>query len=540
MVINKRFAATAIFFLVSAFGFSQDNRYMVFFKDKSGSPFSVSEPSQYLSQKAIDRRIRHGITVTETDFPVNAGYVQQVEATGAAVFYTTRWMNGVLVQCPASLINSIQALAFVDKVEFVAPNAKLQNNGRKSINQRKKDLPVKTELPQVDMIGVPEMHYDGFRGEGMSIAVFDGGFLGVDAAAPFQEVFTEGRYNTILSHDFVANSGNVFQYDDHGTMVFSLIAANVPDAFTGGAYEANFQLYVTEDGSSEYRVEEYNWLFAAERADSAGVDIIHSSVGYYDFDQSSMNYTLAQMDGKTAVSTKAAQWAAERGVLVVCSAGNEGNIPAWKIITAPADAVDVLAIGNVTAQGNRNGSSSTGPTADGRIKPDLAAMGTGVTVVKPNGSLGTATGTSLSAPLVTGLAAGIWQRYPEKTNKEIMDVLKKTATQAKNPDMYLGYGIPHYKAVVNYLERQQQTNTFEVYPNPTADTVTVRPINPDTITSCRVEIISSQGQLVSEHQVEFSWLNDRYKADLSNVAAGMYYLRIWVGAQRFVFKVMKK
>jgi serine protease AprX len=370
--------------------------------------------------------------------------------------------------------------------------------------------------------------------------VFDGGFLGVDAAAPFQEIFSEGRFNATLSHDFVANSDDVFQYDDHGTMVLSLISANVPDAFTGGAYEANFQLYVTEDASSEYRIEEYNWLFAAERADSAGTDIIHSSLGYSDFDQSSMNYTLAQMDGKTTVSTRAAQWAAERGILVVCSAGNEGGIPNWRIITAPADAVDVLAIGNVNASGQRNPSSSTGPTSDGRIKPDLVAMGSGVTIVRPNGTIGTASGTSLSAPLVTGLAAGIWQRYPELSNLELMELLKKSASRSMSPDNDLGYGIPHYTAAVNYREHEQQTEIFEVFPNPVRDTVVLKPINPDTITSCRVELISSVGQLISERTVEFSWLNDRYKTDLSHLPPGIYYLRVWLGRRHFVFKMVKQ
>src|SRR5690606_22602049 len=151
---------------------------------------------------------------------------------------------------------------------------------------------------------------------------------------PFQHIFDDARMNLTVSTDFVRNTNDVFQYDDHGTQVFSVIAAFQEGLFTGGSYEAEYQLYVTEDVSSEYRIEEYNWLFAAERADSAGVDVVNSSLGYYDFNDSNMNYTQSAMDGKTTVASKAAQMLADRGVIVVCSAGNEGNI-AWKLITAP-------------------------------------------------------------------------------------------------------------------------------------------------------------------------------------------------------------
>jgi hypothetical protein len=340
----------------------------------------------------------------------------------------------------------------------------------------------------------------------------------------------------------VRNTKDVFQYDNHGTNVLSVIAAEIPDDFTGGAYEANFQLYVTEDVFSEYRIEEYNWLFAAERADSAGVDIVNSSLGYYDFDppyDATMNYTTAQMNGVTAVVTRAAQMLANRGVVVVCSAGNEGNVPSWRIIAAPADAVDVIAVANVNAQGIVSSSSSIGPSSDGRIKPDLAALGSGVSVIKPDGTTSTSSGTSLSAPLITSLVAGVWQAYPHLTSKEVIQVLKMTASRASDPNFLIGYGIPNFRAVANYLDRTSQTEIFEVYPNPITDTVTVSPLDPDSIASCRVELISAQGQLIANDSVNFSWTNNTYKADLTSVSPGLYYIRIWHGARRFVFKVIK-
>ena len=537
MVIYRVF----LFFLLLSLGgaaFSQD-RYMVFFKDKAGSNYTTNQPLSFLSQKAVDRRIKLGVGVSTADIPVSAEYVSDVKETGAEVYFSTRWLNGVLVQCEASLIPSIESLAFVDRVEFVAPQARLTNAGRRKITLKRKNASAGIETKtQLDMVGITQMHTDAFQGEGITIAVFDGGFQGVDTIKAFQHIFLEDRFNESASYDFVTNSGNVFQFDDHGTQVFSVIAGYIPDAFTGGAMKANFQLYVTEDDFSEHRIEEYNWLFAAERADSAGVDIITSSLGYYDFDIESHNYTKEQMDGETAVSTRAAQLAADRGILVVCSAGNEGTKP-WKIITAPADAEDVLAIGNVTAQGILSPSSSRGPTAVGAIKPDLVALGTAVRTIRGNGTLAFSTGTSLSTPLVTSLAAGVWQTHPELTNFEVIEALRRTASNANTPNNDIGYGIPNYIAVVNYFEQNLQPNIFEVLPNPVVDTVTIRPFDPQQISSCSVEVVGADGRIVRKDTVQFSWLNPSHRANLSHLAPGVYILRVLTGRSKHTFRFVK-
>jgi subtilisin family serine protease len=338
----------------------------------------------------------------------------------------------------------------------------------------------------------------------------------------------------------VHNGADVFQYDDHGTEVLSVIAAEIPDAFTGGAHEATFQLYITEDVPTEYRIEEYNWLFAAEMADSAGVDIIHSSLGYYDFDDVTMNYSREQMDGKTTVVSRAAQWAADRGILVVTSAGNEGAIDTWRIITAPADAQDLLAIGAVNSALQKTSTSSIGPTADNRIKPDLAALGAGVKVVKASGQISTSSGTSLAAPLITSLAAGVWQRYPDLTNKEVIALLKQTASQANNPDNLLGYGIPNFQAVVNFQEQTPQLAEFEIFPNPLVDdTLTISPFDPGVIETCDIEIISAHGQVLGRDTAHFNWLNRNYKTDMSGLASGIYYIRVFHEKRRHTFRLVK-
>lgn len=539
MASIRRHLLLLLLFAPAALAFGQVNRYMVFFTDKDETAYTLDNPLEFLSEKAVERRVRQGIEITPMDFPVNAAYVEGVREAGAGVFFRSRWVNGVLVQCDASLVASLEALPFVSAVEFVAPFQRLSPSGGRSLTVRRRSADIGPQTAtQLQMLGIHEMHADNFRGEGMTIAVFDGGFLGVDQTGPFQPIFDEGRFNEVASFDFVRNSGNVFQYDDHGTEVLSVIAAYVPDAYTGGAYKADFQLYVTEDVGSEYRIEEYNWLLAAERADSAGVDIINSSLGYYDLDLVEMQYTKDQMDGTTAVVSKAAQWAADRGILVVCSAGNEGNKP-WRIITAPADAKDVIAVANVTSKGNLNASSSRGPTADGRIKPDLAALGTGVRTIRASGLDGTSTGTSLASPLIASLAAGVWQRYPDLSNKELMEVLKASASNAENPNNDIGYGIPNYLAVVHHVEHVG-TRGFDVFPNPVRDTLNVRPLHPDDATRVRLELISALGKRVGDGEIIFSWLGERFSTDLSALGAGLYYLRITTGDERIVYRLVKE
>lgn len=525
----------------SQFCYSQVNRYMVFFKDKSGGSFTTTNPSLYLSTRAIERRIKQNISISELDLPVNDDYVQALRTAGAGVFYKTRWMNGVLVQCDASLLATLDDFSFVKSIELVAPKPKLTNGRTHSVSQRKEDVVSGTSetSAQLQMLGIDQMHSDGYHGEGVTIAVFDAGFPGVNTTTPFQLLMNENRVDLTVSHDFVYNTSNVFRYDSHGTQVLSTIAAYQESVFTGGAYKANIQLYVTEDIANEYRIEEYNWLFAAERADSAGVDIISSSLGYTDFDDASMDYSKSDLDGKTAVVTRAAQLASERGILVICSAGNEGA-NAWGTITPPADAPGVLAIANVSLQGMRSSTSSVGPSSDGRTKPDLSALGTSVSVIMGSGAHGTVSGTSLAAPLITALMAGLWQHYPELTNAQLMEVVKNTASMSASPNNFVGYGIPNYKAVANFFNFVPQEKTFEVYPNPVVDSLMIRPKSPEEITSCTMEVITSLGQRLVETNIEFNWLNRTHSFVWPTTLPGVYFVRLRLNEKSYVFKIVKQ
>lgn len=550
MVLNKKQTLAAmglmLFLCSSAMRVAAaTNRYMVFFTDKEGTTYSIDAPEDFLSERAIARRTNQGLDITEDDFPVNPAYLAGVKAIdGVEVLYSTRWMNGVLIEADETLIDDVSALSYVSSVTLVAPGERPAASGRKSrISRRATARTAAASDAQLAQLGMDQMHEDGYRGEGIYIAVLDVGFPNVDAIAAMAHIFSEGRFNDSVSYDFVHGTTDVFANDEHGTEVLSTIAAYDEDALVGGAYKASFQLYVTEDDDSEHHIEEYNWLFAAERADSAGIDIISSSLGYNTFDSPSVDYEKTELDGQTAVITKAAQWAADRGVVVVVSAGNEGN-NAWKLITTPADATDVLAVGAVNAQGLRASLSSVGPTADGRIKPDVMARGVSTAVLSSSGNVAAVNGTSLAAPLVASLAAGIWQRYPNLTALELIELIRTTASQADAPDSLMGYGIASYTGVVvGITDEQAEAQTVTIFPNPLTDTLNIRLENVDNIdaiTTCHAAIVSMQGKLIVDEDLAVSWEEGVFSTDISSLARGMYILRLWLNDQLYAFKVVKQ
>jgi serine protease AprX len=515
------FRSTLIICLFTVTATAQSNRYIVFFKDKVGSPHTISQPSTFLSARSINRRQKSSVPVTADDLPVTPGYVTQVRATGAKAFFTTRWMNAALIEATPANVASVAALSFVSKVELVAPGQKLLG-GRLSQSKGLQTTPaVEPAATQLKMHGLDLMHADGFRGEGVLVSVMDTGFPGVNVSTPFQHLLSGGHIK--MAQDFVTNSGSVYQFDKHGTAVLSEIAGKT-QTFTGGAYNADFLLFVTEDVFTEYRVEEYNWLFAAEKADSAGADIIQSSLGYFEFDDSQMDYKVADLNGQTAVVSKAAAMARDRGILVVVSAGNEGNQP-WHYISFPADVADIISAGAITSTELVPDFSSWGPSADGRIKPDVAAMGVNVTVALPDGTFGTASGTSMASPLVASLAAGLIQAYPGKTPAELVHDIKASASQSNGPDNRKGYGIPSYTAVKNYIEAKQATNDVSLYPNP-ASTILNLAFKDLPNEAVEIEWYDSQGKVLRHPVAPLNWLNNPLEISISELAAGLYVLKV--------------
>mgnify|MGYP002777110821 CR=1 FL=1 len=542
-MVRSKWLFTCLFFL--ALAASAQDRYMVFFTDKEGTPYSVDAPLEFLTQRALDRQAKEGYVLTEEDLPVNPAYVQSLrEIEGVEVFFTSRWLNAVLVEMPASLEDEVMALPFVTgQPEFVALGNRLTYSKEPLIISETFTNPATLTYntnAQVTMLGADELHADGHTGDGILVAVFDGGFSGVNLRAPFAALHQENRI--IGTFDYVENSGNPYQFDDHGTQVLSCIAGKYASSFIGTAPDVSVILAVTEEvykpnssTPSEYRIEEYNWLFAAEMADSAGVDIINSSLGYsHSHTDPTMDYTYAQMDGQTTVVTKAANEAAARGMLVVNSAGNDGA-PAnpWQYISAPADSPEVLTVGSVTSTGAKSDFSSIGPTADGRIKPDVAAMGSLATTVDEDGNIVRSSGTSFSSPLIAGFAASLWQAFPELTRTELMDLIKSAGTLADNPDNALGWGIPNYLIIIEDPLGVNEAFQVAIYPNPASSILT---IERNVTHEVSYRILDLKGQSILTGTLNPS----EAQLSLEQIPTGIYFLHLQSGNFSETVKLLKK
>ncbi len=437
---------------VSAASAQSTQRYLVVLRDKASSPFSTSRPEQFLSARSVSRRVRQNIALTERDLPVNPAYVSQIKATGAEVLNTSRWLNAVLVRATAASLQQVIALPFVKGLEYgqrignsrIATPTRQTSTTTKFGETQTQALPYGPSLTQLSQLGLNQLHERGFRGEGKLVAILDAGFPNANTVPFLQPLITENRI--VATYDFVANNRNVFDDDSHGLNVLSIMAATADNRLYGGAFKASYVLIRTEDAPTESPIEEAYWLLGAEFADSTGADVINSSLGYTQFDPAfaALDHTYSELNGRTTLVSRAAQWAAETGMVVVVSAGNEGTSP-WRYISAPSDAADVLAVAATTSSGIRAQFSSFGPAPDGRIKPDVAAQGQGDILGNPSGSIGSGSGTSFASPLMASFVTTLWQAYPKLTAREIVGVVRRAGHQSKNPDDQLGYGIPTFE-----------------------------------------------------------------------------------------------
>lgn len=443
-------------------------RYWVYFTDKSDPVYSLLKPEAFLSERALDRRARFGLSVDSTDLPVTRHYVGQIRKRGHHLFHTSKWYNAALVLADSLSATQLLALPFVKKVEYVGPELMKKSSGHSGETSTSTISGNYTPLDnyygygalQIGMANGHILHYLGYRGAEKWIAVFDGGFQNVPIMPFFDSLRVEGRL--LAGRDFVDADDYLYESSIHGTQVLSTMASNLPGLLVGSAPEATYLLFKTEDVRRESKTEECNWIAAAEYADSAGVDIINSSLGYTTFSEKFMNYTYEDMNGTTARISSAADLAFSKGMIVVNSAGNEGN-SSWHYIGAPADGRHVFSIGAVDPTGAYAPFSSVGPTADGRIKPDIAVMGQGVIVASPSTcDVLQSSGTSFASPLAAGMVASLWQAFPDKSNQEILDAIRNSGSQALNPDYKLGYGIPDFwKAFLTLLTPDYKAITQE-------------------------------------------------------------------------------
>ena len=528
-------------------GLAQD-RYAVFFKFKPQKEYSLTSPSKFLTQKAIQRRAREKFAVDSLDLPVTAAYLQGISAYSQELLYASKWLNAAVVVTDAEGKKKMEALPFVQKVEWVAKGFISRTGNRNStgvIASTPKKWAIEESYREAaaydfqnELLGIPAMHQAGFTGKGITVAVFDSGFPGLDKAVPFAHVFTNkrvvGQLNVVRPW-----IKEVFRDNEHGTQVASLILSNQAGTLVAGAHQAQVIFAITEDVATEYPVEELNWVRAAEYADSLGVDIINSSLGYLDFDDPSLTYTTAQLDGKTTYITRGATLAAQRGILVVNSVGNYGSAGSSSLV-APADAQGILSAGSVNSSSIVSTFSSRGPTADGRVKPELVAFGQSPVLIRGSGQVSTAAGTSFSAPQLTALAAGLWEAKPNWTKDELLTNLIKSGTQYAAPDQNLGYGIPnfrsaYYGALLGLNEEIEFSSS--IYPNPLrSESLHIRFGKELMLT---LQILDGSGRRVAEQVGERNTIQQPFVFNLSDLQSGIYFLQLLDGKEIAYKKLIK-
>ena len=555
----KRFSGLLMVFVLLATAFPLYPQplgpsYVVYFTDKDNSPYSIDNPSEFLTAAALDRRSRQGIDISMDDIPVNASYIQAVTSAGAQIAAVSRWFNTVAVWIyDADIIPLIADLPFVLKVE---PMSQANNTHTPPVYRKNKEFfeieesklpavvpPVKSfkndffnygsGFNQIDMVNGIGLHNQGFRGQGMVIAVLDAGFRKVDVNPAFDSL---RAHNRILgTRDFVTPGNNVYHpgIHAHGANVLSIMAANLPGQMVGSAPDASYWLIRTEDAdgpymNSEYLMEEYFWISGAEFADSVGAWVINSSLGYADFfDDPSQNHTYSDMDGNTTPVTRGANRATAKGILVVNSAGNSGDSP-WQHIIAPSDGFDVMAIGAVNANGAYAFFSSKGPSYDGRVKPDVTAQGLGTTYVSSGGSVLSGNGTSYSSPIIAGMAACLWQTQMDASSTDVRNAIRQSASQYLNPDHLLGYGIPDFSKAHFLLTFDStvdvKNGTVNLFPNPANEFIIIRLQKAGDYIR-RIEISDLSGRLLMSRDYKNSQQFE-VRENLSRLDAGIYLVRI--------------
>ncbi|MDR1720149.1 MAG: S8 family peptidase [Dysgonamonadaceae bacterium] len=515
--------------------------FRLLLKDKGNPPFTLDNPSEYLSQKAIDRRTKQGINIDSTDLPIDPVYLSRIKEQNATIKAVSKWVNTVVVYVSDSNdVNSLKALPFVDSAVFVWKgtliNSVLKGDPLSSVKyEYEKTSNVSyygDAYYQIHLHKGELLHEEGFRGEGMTIGVIDGTFLNATQIEGFNRDQIRDVKNFTHQHEYNSLDASA----SHGTKVLSCMLSEKPGSMVGTAPKADYYLIQTEVNGEEFLVEEDFWIAGIEYADSVGVDVVNSSLGYTHFDLPEMNHTHAQLDGNSVLISKAASMAADKGMLVFIAAGNEGN-KTWIKISFPADADNIVAVGAVRQSTDNPVStfSSMGFTADGRIKPDLMAVGTNAAIVGESGNVGDGSGTSFASPILAGLGACLWQALPDLTNKQIIAALKKNANRFLMPDSIYGYGIPD----VYQAYRENKTPIDAIENNPRILQVDV---NSDLLfinlpledcRNCCLMIFSALGTKIFERTSITESIDIRF------LSKGIYIAYLNVGNKRYVRKFIK-
>lgn len=511
----------------------------VFFTDKENVASSIENPLTILTQKAIDRKNRHGVAIDVRDVPVNENYITQIKnATGITVLAKSKWFNAIHVRGNQTDIEALEYLVFIDYIDFANDDLNVNKNFKSKV-KNKLDGALTTfnygnASNQIEMFNGDKLHVSHYTGSGITIAVLDSGFPNVNSMSAFQRM--RDAEHLLGAYDFVNRDVDVYNgtTSSHGTLVLSNMAGYIENEFVGTAPDASYYLFITEDASSETPVEESYWVEAAERADSLGVDIINTSLGYSDFDGTKYDYEQSDMNGKTTFISRGATIAFEKGLLLVTSAGNSGN---WGV-TAPADSPNVLSIGAVDALGDYVSFSSVGTQYQSVQKPDVVAQGGLSYVITENNVIAQANGTSFSAPILAGGIACLWEAFPNKTNAEIMQLVRESASQYNAPDNFLGHGIPDLELALNVaLSKESKTEdnlSIGVYPNPLKNRLNIRLTEEDVTVT--VHIYNVLGEKINSFLVS----QENNSIDVSSISSGLYLVKIDTGNVSKTVKIVKQ
>jgi hypothetical protein len=549
-----------VFFISKIFAQDLPDKYYVQFTDKNNSPYSLDHPEEYLSDRAIKRRVKQNIPIDKSDIPVNLQYLEGVKNAGAQILFPTKWLNGVtIIAANQQIVNTISQLPYVSDVKLVTYESyKSKGNNKKSFFEAEafdyeKKLKGSTSImhdseydygqayDQINLINGIPLHEMGYRGEGMVIAVLDAGFNNVPTQPLFDSLWANGQI--LGTKDFVTPGGDVFTLHTHGRKVLSTMAANISGLMIGTAPKASYWLLRPENPVQEYIAEEYNWVSAAEFADSVGADVINSSLGYIYFNNPAQDHTYDETDGNTAIVTIGADKAASKGIIVCNSAGNEGDNE-WQHIGFPADGDSVFTIGAVDNDGYYASFSSTGPTADGRIKPNVVATGLGTTLADGYDSVTFGSGTSYSSPITAGMVACLWQALPDKNNMEVINSVMQSASQNENPDNLIGWGIPDYEVALSILtsidsNEQQNGIISSVYPNPFDEKLILK-FNHYYFDNIKICVYNINGKLVYQNYFYSPGFMLIMNKELSNLKNGCYLINISTKDDTQSIKIIKQ
>jgi len=534
--------AILCFLFWSTLIYSQTIYFEVTFKDK-GNNYSISNASEFLSTISIQKKHNRNVAIDILDIPVDTSYLHLLSNTGVHISKTSKWRNSVLASAnDTNIFAQIRLLPFVKSAKYFTAYS---GNTLKTLSKNMESVewysnPYGTSFNQLEMLNGHFLHEKGFNGEGMDIAIFDAGFPHIFTAS----VLLEQRHQIKSTYDFVDNDSYVFEKDQHGAMVLSVLGSS-DNFMTGAAPKANYHLFITEDATTETLLEEYNWLMAAEMADSIGVDVVNSSLGYTEFYDTSTNHTYADMDGKTTIVTKAANTLFRKGVLVVASAGNSA-LDTWHYISAPADGDSVLAVGAVDKNRKYANFSSTGFGGTNNVKPNVSAQGEQTIIAHNITGYGIASGTSFSGPIVAGLSACYWQAFPKLENWQLKSEIEKFASQYNTPDSLLGYGLPDYMKMFMMAKASDeytygQTFIMSLRNNPFHNQIGIELYSSKT-QNVTFELIDAQGKTICNEVKQV--LQNQYLIfgleDLQNLSSGFYFLRVYGDNGEWITrKVMK-